>query len=353
MTAPSMGVWPGSPALGATYDGAGTNFGVFSELAEQVELCLFDDGRGNPGRPDRGGRLHLARLPAPGRPGPAVRLPRARAVGSRVRLPLRSPPAAPRPVRPAEHRTRWTRTRRLRRPVRDGHRPLRAPLGGGVAVLRLGLRPAAAAPVAGIGPVRGARQGPDPAASRRSRPSCAAPTRRSPIPAMLEHYQRLGVTALVLLPVQHFLDRPLARRGWPVRVLGLRDHRVFRARGTVRQRARRPGARVQELPSSPCTRPGSRSSSTSTSRPPPSSSRPAPPRSASAASTPRRTTSGTGLNVRHPCGAAADHGRAAVLGDRDARRRLPVRLDDGPSRAVPMASTASPRCSPSCARTRC
>ncbi|MCP2258204.1 glycogen operon protein [Streptoalloteichus tenebrarius] len=36
--------WPGSPyPLGATYDGAGTNFSLFSEVAERVELCLFDD----------------------------------------------------------------------------------------------------------------------------------------------------------------------------------------------------------------------------------------------------------------------------------------------------------------------
>jgi len=36
--------WPGSPyPLGATYDGGGTNFSVFSEVAEAVELCLFDD----------------------------------------------------------------------------------------------------------------------------------------------------------------------------------------------------------------------------------------------------------------------------------------------------------------------
>jgi len=35
--------WPGSPyPLGATYDGAGTNFALFSEAAERVELCLFD-----------------------------------------------------------------------------------------------------------------------------------------------------------------------------------------------------------------------------------------------------------------------------------------------------------------------
>ncbi|MCW1960093.1 MAG: glycogen debranching protein GlgX [Mycobacterium sp.] len=38
-------VWPGTPyPLGATYDGAGTNFSVFSEVAEKVELCLIDEG---------------------------------------------------------------------------------------------------------------------------------------------------------------------------------------------------------------------------------------------------------------------------------------------------------------------
>jgi len=38
-----MKVWPGSPyPLGATYDGGGTNFAIFSEVAERVELCLFD-----------------------------------------------------------------------------------------------------------------------------------------------------------------------------------------------------------------------------------------------------------------------------------------------------------------------
>ena len=39
-----MEVWPGNAyPLGATYDGGGTNFALFSEVAERVELCLFDD----------------------------------------------------------------------------------------------------------------------------------------------------------------------------------------------------------------------------------------------------------------------------------------------------------------------
>ena len=38
-----MKVWPGQPfPLGATWDGEGTNFSLFSEHAERVELCLFD-----------------------------------------------------------------------------------------------------------------------------------------------------------------------------------------------------------------------------------------------------------------------------------------------------------------------
>jgi len=41
-----MQIWPGRPyPLGATYDGAGVNFALFSEVADKVELCLIaDDG---------------------------------------------------------------------------------------------------------------------------------------------------------------------------------------------------------------------------------------------------------------------------------------------------------------------
>src|SRR5439155_11486204 len=40
-----MRIWPGTPyPLGATWDGWGTNFTLFSEVAERVELCLFDEG---------------------------------------------------------------------------------------------------------------------------------------------------------------------------------------------------------------------------------------------------------------------------------------------------------------------
>ena len=43
----SARVWPGkSHPLGATYDGAGVNFALYSESASKVELCLFDQPEG-------------------------------------------------------------------------------------------------------------------------------------------------------------------------------------------------------------------------------------------------------------------------------------------------------------------
>jgi glycogen operon protein len=45
---PRLRVWPGSPyPLGATWDGGGVNFALFSEYATQVELCLFDEQDGS------------------------------------------------------------------------------------------------------------------------------------------------------------------------------------------------------------------------------------------------------------------------------------------------------------------
>ena len=42
-----MEVWPGSPLpLGATFDGGGTNFALFSSGATAVTLCLLDSQGG-------------------------------------------------------------------------------------------------------------------------------------------------------------------------------------------------------------------------------------------------------------------------------------------------------------------
>jgi isoamylase len=53
---PVQPIQPGSPyPLGATYDGSGTNFAVFSAHAEKIELCLFDQA----------GRHEIARYTLP------------------------------------------------------------------------------------------------------------------------------------------------------------------------------------------------------------------------------------------------------------------------------------------------
>ncbi len=52
-----MRIWPGRPyPLGATWDGGGVNFSLFSEHATSVELCLFDS-------PDGKQESHRVRLP--------------------------------------------------------------------------------------------------------------------------------------------------------------------------------------------------------------------------------------------------------------------------------------------------
>jgi glycogen operon protein len=56
MTSNRMTVWPGRPhPLGATWDGSGVNFALFSAHATKVELCLFD----------REGRREIERIPLP------------------------------------------------------------------------------------------------------------------------------------------------------------------------------------------------------------------------------------------------------------------------------------------------
>src|SRR3970040_654210 len=58
MSTPISSVWPGTPyPRGTTWDGEGVNFALFSEHAEKVELCIFDDR----------GRRELRRLAMPER----------------------------------------------------------------------------------------------------------------------------------------------------------------------------------------------------------------------------------------------------------------------------------------------
>ena len=59
MSVSDIRVWPGRPGpMGATWDGSGTNFTLFSAYAEKVELCLFDDGGKTRNRADPIAGIH-------------------------------------------------------------------------------------------------------------------------------------------------------------------------------------------------------------------------------------------------------------------------------------------------------
>ena len=69
--------------LGASFDGKGVNFTLFSAHAERVELCVFD-GEGNEHRYDLPARTggYLAWLPARRTAGDALRFSRTRPLGA-------------------------------------------------------------------------------------------------------------------------------------------------------------------------------------------------------------------------------------------------------------------------------
>ena len=259
-----MEVWPGRPfPLGATWDGEGTNFSLFSEHAERVELCLFDgDGREDARRADRAHRATTGTATCPG-VGPGQRY------GYRVHGPYepeRGPPlqpgqAADRPVREGDRgRGRLGRGQRaaLRARRRRGRRPRarrrgrRAPRSRSASsidhALRLGGRP----------PAR-ARRGTRPSSTRRtSRASrsatpacartCAAPTPAWPpsaaiaLPAARSASPRSSCCRSTTSPTRRSCTSAGLTNYWGYSSIGyLAPHARYAATG----RARRAGARVQ------------------------------------------------------------------------------------------------------------
>ena len=178
--------WPGEPfPLGPTWDGQGTNFSIFSENAERVELCLFDrDGVEErvevvdqtahnwhcylpgvgPGQ-RYGYRVHGRYAPAEGHrfnPNKLLIDPYAKAIDGTVDWDA----ANALPYTPPDdggHRRRRLRVRR--RGQRAGDPEVRRRR----RVLQLGGRPAAADPVDRDGHLRDARQGPHQAARPAAR----------------------------------------------------------------------------------------------------------------------------------------------------------------------------------------
>ncbi|WP_251091917.1 glycogen debranching protein GlgX [Streptomyces sp. Caat 7-52] len=238
-----MSVWSGHPyPLGAAFDGRGTNFALFSEVAERVELILVDDaGSGTPVRlhevdgfvwhaylpgigPGQryGYRVHGPWQPALGhRCNPAKLLldPYARAVDGQIdnhpSLYERAP-EGPAPADSAGHSMLGVVTD----PFFDwgDDRPPRTPYAESVIY---------EAHVRGL-----TRTHPDvPARLRGTYAGLAHP-------AVLEHLTSLGVTAVELMPVHQFVqDGVLQDRGlsnyWGYNTIGFfAPHNAYAAFGT-------------------------------------------------------------------------------------------------------------------------
>ena len=253
----TMRVWPGSPyPLGATWDGAGVNFAIFAENATKVELCLFDspDATQEAHRipvkeytdkvwhaylPDvlpgqlYGYRVHGPFEPAQGHrfnPNKVVLDPYAKLIGRNVlvgrfavRLQVRRRAGRPLLRRPRQ---------RPVCPAGDGDRP----------GLHLGRRPVAADALAQDGHLRAARQGLHPAQPQRPR----APARQLRRAGLGVGHQapdrpgRHGRRAAAGAPLPR---RPPPRREGPAQLLGLQHAGLLRPGVVLRLRGHPAGRR--------------------------------------------------------------------------------------------------------------
>ena len=255
-------VWPGEPyPLGATWNGLGVNFAIFSEHATRVDLCLFDSPEATveseriplPEQTAHG----LARLPA-GRPaGPALRVSRPRTLraanGHRfnpnkvVHRSVRKGDRAPdhvgrRDVRLHDRATaggpgRSTRGTARRSPRLPRSSIRRSPGATTAGRARRGTRPSSTRCTSRL------LEAADPACPKRMRGTYEALTTEPAI----SHLLKLGVTAVELMPVHHHAhDRHLVERGltnyWGYNTLAFfAPERPLRGR----RKPRRHGARVQ------------------------------------------------------------------------------------------------------------
>ena len=255
-------IWPGEPyPLGATWDGLGVNFAIFSEHATRVELCLFDcpdgDERERAHHAARADEHGLARLHAGCPAGPALRVSRPRPVRSRERPSVQPEQGGARPVRQGDRPARAvgsmrcsatrsaTRRRTCRSTTATARRSRRWP--------RSSIRRSPGATTA-----RRARRG-----TRRSSTRCTSAASRSCIrgcpsglrgtyealttDSAISHLLKLGVTAVELMPVHHHSLRPAPGRARPDQLLGLQHARLLRARHPLCGRHRTPTDTVREF----------------------------------------------------------------------------------------------------------
>ena len=235
-------VWPGRPApLGAHWDGAGTNFAVFSGSAANeggapdehggVTLCCSTRTcRGSGSLPERAVQCGTATCPtsAPGSATGTASPDRA-CVGD-----LQDRQAPARPVRQGVDRlTALDRLgpAGLGRRVGSGLGSRHAPVGGRQPVVRLGPGPSSEHAVASQRALRGPRPRHDPAAPRR-RPRAARHLLGPVLAADHRAPARSKVTAVELVPVHQFMrpapDQASLHHAWGNSIEFLRPRHLRR-----------------------------------------------------------------------------------------------------------------------------
>ncbi len=256
-----MQVWTGAPyPLGAIFDGAGTNFALFSSVAEGVDLCLFDEAGHEtrvalterdadiwhaylpgivPGQ-RYGYRVHGPYDPATGsrcNPGKLLLDPYAKAIDGQVRWDesvfayrwadhakmndADSAPHVPKGV-VVNPFFDWSDDRSPRRPYHES------------VLYEAHVKGLTATHPGVLESMRGSYSG-------------------LAHPAMLEHYERLGITAIELMPVHHFVhDHHLTTRGlrnyWGYNTIGFfAPHSEYSSTGTDGQQVTEFKAMVRDL----------------------------------------------------------------------------------------------------------
>ena len=262
-------VWPGRPyPLGATYDGTGTNFSLFSEVAERVELCLFDDD-GDETRvdlPEVDGLCWHGYLPGVGTGSATASGCTAR--GTRPRASAATRPSCCSTPTPRPSRARSTGTR----PCfaydfgdpdsrNDDDSAPHVPKAVVVSpYFDWGDDRPPDVPLARDGHLRGPRQGLHGHATPTSPSRCGAPTPAWPTRRPSTTCSRLGVTAVELHAGPPVRARRPPRRAGPAQLLGLQLDRLLRPAQRVRARRAPTGSRCRSSSRwcGRCTRPASR-----------------------------------------------------------------------------------------------
>jgi isoamylase len=254
-------IWTGAAyPLGSTFDGAGTNFTLFSSVADAVELCLFDDAGAEQRVPltERDADIWHAYLPGvvPGqRYGYRVHGPYAPARGNRCNpAKLLLDPYA----KAVDGQVDWDESvfaYRWGTPGKRNHADSAGHVPKGVVVNPFfdwsddrSPRTPYHESVVYEAHVKGLTAT-HPGVPRDMRGTYAGLAH----PAMLEHYERIGVTAIELMPVHHFVhDHRLVERGlrnyWGYNTIGFfAPHAEYSSTGTDGQQVTEFKAMVREL----------------------------------------------------------------------------------------------------------